>query len=275
MEQVRQSPIRSTLARLLGGQRVEQSQSRGEARIGIVVPFSNTNLEPDMVMLRPAGVSLHFARAGGYDLDRIPDSRQMRQFAEASLDEVVDSLSAALVDVILYGCTSATLAHGPDFDREFQAKIEARAGKPAVTAAGAVVEALHGLGARHVGFCSPYTRELNVEAMRFLEQSGFQVVSDAYVGEDLGNYGQSALTPSDVVDLACRADAAGAQAIVLSCTDMRAVEAIDTIETKLGKPVVTSNQALMYVAIKRLGLQVAVPGTLGRANEPATLAAAG
>jgi len=100
-------------------------------------------------------------------------------------------------------------------------------------------------------------------------------VSDAYVGEDLGNYGQSALTPSDVVDLACRADAAGAQAIVLSCTDMRAVEAIDTIETKLGKPVVTSNQALMYVAIKRLGLQVAVPGTLGRANEPATLAAAG
>ena len=65
------------------------SQSRGRARLGIVVPFSNTNLEPDMQMLRPSGVSLHFARAGGYDLDEVPDSNQMRQFALASLEEVV------------------------------------------------------------------------------------------------------------------------------------------------------------------------------------------
>ena len=85
------------------------SKSRGRARIGVVVPFSNTNLEPDMQMLRPEGVSLHFARAGGYDLDEVPDSNQMRQFALASLDEAIGSLSAARPDVILYGCTSATL----------------------------------------------------------------------------------------------------------------------------------------------------------------------
>jgi len=60
------------------------SESRGRARIGVVVPFSNTNLEPDMMMLRPLGVSLHFARANGYDLDEVPDSNQMRKFALAS-----------------------------------------------------------------------------------------------------------------------------------------------------------------------------------------------
>jgi maleate isomerase/arylmalonate decarboxylase len=254
---------------------MEPSPSRGRARIGIVVPVSNTNLEPDMVMLRPAGVSLHVARAGGYDLDRIPDSDQMRQFAEASLDQVVDDLTAALADVILYGCTSATLSHGPTFDRAFQARIEARAGKPAVTAAGAVIEALHDLGVGNVGFCSPYTRELNAEAMAFLAQFGFNVVSDAYVGEDLGNYGQSALTPQDVIDMARRADSAQAEAVVLSCTDMRAVEAIASIEAALGKPVVTSNQALMHAAIKRLGLQDILPGTLGRSGAAASLAAAG
>jgi maleate isomerase len=254
---------------------MEPSPSRGRARIGIVVPVSNTNLEPDMVMLRPAGVSLHVARAGGYDLDRIPDSDQMRRFAEASLDEVVDSLKAALADVILYGCTSATLAHGPAFDRVFQARIEARAGTPAVTAAGAVVEALHDLGVGKVGFCSPYTRELNAEAATFLRQCGVDVVSDAYVGEDLGNYGQSALTPQDVIGLARRADSAEAEAMVLSCTDMRAVEAIEAIETALGKPVVTSNQALMHAAIKRLGLQDNVPGALGRTDAAVPLAAAG
>ena len=67
--------------------------SRGRARLGIVVPMSNTNLEPDMVMLRPPGVSLHFMRAGGYDLDAVPDSEQMRKFAMASLDEVVGAVA--------------------------------------------------------------------------------------------------------------------------------------------------------------------------------------
>ena len=51
--------------------------SRGSGRIGVLVPFTNTNLEPDMALLRPPGVSMHFARLGGYDLDAIPDAGQM------------------------------------------------------------------------------------------------------------------------------------------------------------------------------------------------------
>ncbi|MEM7122119.1 MAG: aspartate/glutamate racemase family protein [Pseudomonadota bacterium] len=242
---------------------IASNSSRGVARLGVVVPVSNTNLEPDMVMLRPDGVSLHFARAGGYDIDEVPDSEQMRKFADATLDEVVDGLKAALADMIVYGCTSATLSHGPAYDRAFVERIEARAGVPATTAASAVVEAARDLGVTKVGFCSPYTEQLNAEAAAFLGACGIEVVSDAYVGEDLGNYGQSALTPDDVLTLACRADSAGAEAIVLSCTDMRAVEAIDALEARLQKPVITSNQALVHTARKHLGLEGRVPGALG------------
>ena len=252
---------------------IAANNSRGIARLGIVVPVSNTNLEPDMVMLRPDGVSLHFARAGGYDIDQIPDSEQMRKFADATLDEVVDGLRAALADMVLYGCTSATLSHGPAYDRAFVERIETRAGVPAITAASAVVEAAQDLGVAKVGFCSPYTEQLNTEAAAFLGACDIEVVSDAYVGEDLGNYGQSALTPDDVFVLGCRADSPGAEAIVLSCTDMRAVEAIDALEARLGKPVITSNQALVYTAIKRLGLDGRVPGTLGERVTEAVRAA--
>ena len=238
--------------------------SRGRARIGVIVPFSNTNLEPDMAMLRPDGVSIHTARAGGYDLDAVPDSDQMRKFAAAGLDDVLESLCAARPDVILYGCTSATLSMGPDYDREFCARIEARAGVPAVTAAGALVEALDALDARTIGFCSPYTEELNREAAAFLGACGCQVIASAYVGSDLGNYGQSGLTPPDVLALGRRAHHERAQAIVLSCTDMRAVEVIEELEAECGVPVVTSNQAMMFAAIRRLGLTDArVPGRLG------------
>ena len=54
------------------------SASRGRARFGVLVPFTNTNLEPDAMLLRPDGVSLHFARLGGYDQDEIPDADQPR-----------------------------------------------------------------------------------------------------------------------------------------------------------------------------------------------------
>jgi maleate isomerase len=240
--------------------------SRGRARIGVIVPFSNTNLEPDMEMLRPHGVSIHTARAGGYDLDEVPDSEQMRQFAAAGLDDVLGSLCAARPDVILYGCTSATLSMGPDYDREFCRRIEDRSGVPAVTAAGALVEALDHLDARTIGFCSPYTEELNREAAAFLGACGRQVIASAYVGSDLGNYGQSGLTPADVLALGRRAAHARADAIVMSCTDMRAVEVIAEVEAETGIPVVTSNQAMMFAAIGRLGLEDArVPGRLGQA----------
>ena len=45
-----------------------------------------------------------------------------------------------------------------------------------------------------------------------------------------------------------------AEAIVLSCTDMRSVEVVEQIEGALGKPVVTSNQAMMFALCQKLGL---------------------
>ncbi len=231
------------------------SESRGRARIGVVVPFTNTNLEPDLMMLRPPGVSLHFARAGGYDPKQTPDSEQMRGFALAALDSVIELLAAARPDLILYGCTSATLAHGPRFDCEFAESITAIAGVPAVTAAGALVESLEKRGIKRVAFSSPYVEQLNREAIAFLAACGVETVSSAYVGNDLGNHEQGQLTPEQVFDLGVRADSQEAEALVLSCTDMRAVEAIDALEERLGKPVVTSNRALMEAALRGLRLE--------------------
>ena len=116
----------------------------------------------------------------------------------------------------------------------------------AMTAAGALVHALQTIGVKRIGFASPYVPSLNDEAIAFLASEGFETVSRADVEGDLGNEGQGALTPEDVAELAHRANSAEAEAIVLSCTDMRSVEAIDRLETELGKPVITSNQAMMF-----------------------------
>ena len=53
------------------------TETRTAAKIGVLVPFTNTNLEPDMEMLRPPNITIHFQRMGGYDVDEIPGSDQM------------------------------------------------------------------------------------------------------------------------------------------------------------------------------------------------------
>ena len=236
------------------------SASRGKARIGVFVPYTNTNLEPDMTMLRPEGVSFHYERLGGYDVDEIPDSEQMGGLASSDIEEPLRLLLGVKPDLIMYGCTSATLAHGADFDRELADRIKLASGAETVTAAGALVFALRNLNAKRIGFASPYVPKLNDDAISFLNDNGIETVSRADVDEVLDNYGQGAMPPDEVIELGLRADSEQAEALVLSCTDMRAVEIIDRLEHATGKPVVTSNQAMMFEAMHRLKIVGPLPG---------------
>ncbi len=234
-----------------------ERESRGRARIGVVVPVTNTNLEPDLALLAPEGVSIHVSRSGGYDVNAIPDENQMRQYSNSHSDEVVDNLRHCRADVILYGCTSATLAQGPDYDEEFRQRIEKRTGIATVTAASALVAALQGLAIKRFAFTSPYVASLNDLAIFFIEACGHRCVGRADTAKALGNDEVSALKPEDVVALAERANRDDAEAIVLSCTDLRAVESVPEIERRLEKPVITSNQALLVWALRHLGISFA------------------
>ncbi|WP_171229392.1 Asp/Glu racemase [Ruegeria sp. HKCCA4008] len=240
------------------------TETRTAAKIGVLVPFTNTNLEPDMEMLRPPNTTIHFQRMGGYDVDEIPGSDQMAGLGASDISHDLRMISGVRPDVVLYGCTSATLTHGPSFDAELAQQIKSESGALSLTAAGSLIAAIKALGATKVGFSSPYLGEINAQAMDFMAQNGIETVRCADVGRKLGNYGQGELTPDEVYELACQADHPQAQAIILSCTDMRSVEAVDRIEATLGKPVVTSNQAMMFCLMRALNLprHDALPGRL-------------
>ncbi len=229
------------------------SRGRGRARVGAIVPATNRNLEPDFCLLAPPGVSMHFARQGGEDSGRIPDSEEMRAYAHQPLAPPVQALCAARVDVIAFGCTSATLSGGVDFDRRLGREIERLSGRPSVTAAASLLEALAALGVSRVAFVSPYVRGLHARGIAFLRACGFEVPGDARPERALDSYEQ-AMDPESVYEMALRADHPRAQALVLSCTEMRSVEAIEAIEADTGKPVVTSNQALVRACLDRLGI---------------------
>jgi maleate isomerase len=215
-------------------------------KIGVLVPFTNTNIEADMIRMRPKGASVHFTRMGGYDLNLIPDSEQMVAMGENDISEPLRLITAISPDVILYGCTSATLSHGLDFDERLKESISTTTGAFAITAAGALIDALSTLNITKIGFASPYVQNVNDLAIQFLSDAGFETVARAECDKALDSLEQGALTADDVYTLAVQADSPETEAIVLSCTDLRAVEVIERLEAKTGKPVVTSNQAMMF-----------------------------
>ncbi len=228
--------------------------SRSGAKIGVLVPFTNVNLEPDMQLLCPEGCTMHFERMGGYDADEIPGAGQMSGLGSSNLDNTLRLISGVRPGAVLYGCTSATLTHGVEFDRTLADNIATSCGSISITAAGALVNALRALSVTRIGFSSPYVGDVNRLAIDFLATENIKTVSSYEIKRELDNYGQGELTPEEVLVLATQVDQDNVDAIVLSCTDMRAVEAISDIELATGKPVVTSNQAMIFELCQKLGL---------------------
>lgn len=222
-------------------------------KLGVLVPFTNTNLEPDMQMLCPQDVGIYTARMGGYDADAIPDAEQMAGLGASKLDDCLQLLCGVKPDIVIYGCTSATLTHGVQFDQDLGKQIKRLSGAECVTAAGALVNGLAQLKAKQYAFASPYVPAINQQAIEFLTDAGFQCISQAAVEATLDNEGQGAMTPEQVFQLGLRADHPDAQALVLSCTDMRSVEIITALEQAIDKPVITSNQAMMLQCLQLLG----------------------
>jgi maleate cis-trans isomerase len=92
------------------------------------------------------------------------------------------------------------------------------------------------------------TNQLEVN---YLSETGYTVLHE--LGLALEPHAYSAVTPEEwkeVVKDNLRADADG---YFLSCTNTRMIEAIADLENDLGKPVVNSNQATIWVCLKKLG----------------------
>ena len=241
-----------------------KTDARAGMKIGVLVPYTNVNLEPDMAMMRPPGCTMHFERLGDYDIDEIPGSDQMARLGRSDISETLRLISGIRPAAILYGCTSATLTHGTAFDRDLARKIKTGSGAISITAAGALVRAIKALGATRIGFSSPYLGEINDQAEAFLADEGIATTARADIGRALGHYGQGELSPAEVFELAVRVATPQTQAIVLSCTDLRAAEAVDDIEAATGLPVVTSTQAMIFALCQDLGLSrpAGAPGRL-------------
>jgi maleate isomerase len=179
--------------------------------------------------------------------------------ASDQLEHAAALLVWADVDVIVFACTTGSLVHGVGWDREVAGRIERASGRPATTTTTTVLGALRAVGATTLAVATPYVEELNAIERQFLEASGFAVAAISGLGcatdAEIGR-----LDPEDAVSLVERVDTPDADAVFISCTNFHCLPVIASLERQLGKPVVTSNLAGAWTALRQIGIEDTIPG---------------
>jgi maleate isomerase len=239
-------------------------------RLGVMVPSTNTTFEADFQLAAPRDVTIHGQRLWLTN-DALGEAGMDRMNAE--IEAGARYLATAKVDAIAYGCTTGSFYRGPGWDRDMLEVIQRAAGVPAVATSPSVVAALRFFGAKKISVATPYPEWNNQKLRAYLEASGFEVLN--VEGEPRaagsGNQGINDYDPDDVIAFApgvCRPDA---DALLCSCTAWRSLEAVAELERRTGKPVVTSNQASIWMAFRALGV---APGRRGLGKLLDTLAPA-
>jgi len=219
------------------------------ARIGLIIPSVNSMSEPQFNHYAPPGLGVHVARA------RV--AGQWKRPLPQMADEI--TLSAQLLsdvspNLIVFHCTDTSMTQGPQGEGKILDIVKDATGIEAVATSRLVLEALRAMNIKKLVLLSPYAS--NKAVIDYLAATGHTVLHDVALG--LKSHEFADVTPRQWVELAQKHDRPDADGIFLSCTNTTQIDAIAEIERRLCKPVVNSNQAVLWGCVKRLRAKLGI-----------------
>src|SRR2546421_10733867 len=223
-------------------------------RIGLLVPSSNSTQEPEFVQMLPASVSLHVTRLS---LERIDPESTVSIVAE--LEKESRKLGDAVVDIVVLAATAPSTRMGKGYDTQLVRRMEEASGKPATTAASAMLDAFAALGVRRVALAAAWSETTNKWVAAFLESHGIEVVSQVAMGV-VSNNEVGRLHPQTAFDNGRTADRDDADALFPASGNWQTAPTVEELEQALGKPVLTTNNMTIWHALKKIGVHERVTG---------------
>ncbi|WP_295813466.1 arylmalonate decarboxylase [uncultured Nitratireductor sp.] len=224
------------------------------AKIGFVLLPNDQLVEEDMVRMAPPGVGVYFSRA------RMPheiSTGSLAQLTQSIAETAGRILPDDTLDVVCLACTSGTVAVG-----EARVREELNRGAPnanATSLMGCVTKALEALKVRRLAVGTPYAQELTDNVVGYLHQTGFDITSYAGLGLDYDRE-MVRVTPDYLLEFAAGLDTPEADALLISCSALRSIEIVEELEQRIGKPVVVSNQAMMWNCLRLAGIEDSISG---------------
>ena len=168
-----------------------------------------------------------------------------------------DILPNEKIDCMVYGCTSGTIVAGFN---SIEKKIKvAKPDTKVTTPSTAAVNALRRLKIKKLSVFTPYSKKLNNEVINFFVSENFEITSNAYFDiksdSDIWKVDQNHL-----YNTLSNLDLKGADALFVSCTALPVLSIIDKLEKKLNKIVLSSNQALIWDTLEKIGQNISIEG---------------
>ncbi len=212
-------------------------------RVGLIIPSVNTFCEPQFYRFAPPGLGVHVARA------RVAGEWK-RPLAEmqGEIESAARLVADCAPDLIVFHCTDTSMSQGPDGEGRILDIVRAATGIEAMATSRLVLEAMRALGMSRVVLLTPY--KSNKSIVDYLAAAGVAVVRDVALALEARDFG--GVTPQQWADLAVENDRPEADGIFLSCANTTQIEAVADVERRLGKPVVNSNQAVLWGCLRRL-----------------------
>lgn len=237
----------------------------GRARIGLIVLATDQTLEHEFHRVAGGleGVTAYGARVRN-DPRITPETLAQM---EGRIAEAADLILPGLpLDVVGYGCTSASMVIG---EETVGARIrETRPGVATTTPVTAARAAFAALGMKRIALLTPYVDSINQWMRRYFEERGIPVpVMGSFTEEDDTKAARISLDSIEAAALRLGAEPA-VDGVFVSCTSLRLVAVAERLEARLGKPVTSSNHALIWHCLRLAGVGDAVPGFGRLLREP-------
>ncbi len=225
------------------------------AAIGVIVLASDNTLEYEFRQIFDLpGVGLFQSRI--YNDNAItPETLSAMEARITQASEVI--LPGCHLDVVAYGCTSASIVLGEEqiFRQIHKARPKAKYTTP-ITAAFAAFKAL---GARNIGVLTPYRADVNSLVRAYIEKAGFSVpVFGSFNEED--DPTAARISTASIKAAALQVGAhKDVDAVFVSCTNLRLAGIAAEIEAELNKPVTSSNHAMAWHCLRLAGVEDKLP----------------
>ena len=229
--------------------------SKSNPRVGLIALASDFMIEKDFInVIKDKDIDFFVNRIECYN----PlTAENLIKMSEKVTEVTKDILPDQEIDCVVYGCTSGTIAAGHDsIEKKVKlAKPEAKVTTPSTAA----IKALKKFNVKNLSVFTPYSKELNDEVVEYFRNEGFNIVSNSYFAiesdSDIGKVDQNYL-----YDVLSKIDLKDADALFVSCTALPVLPIIEKLEKKLDKIVLSSNQALIWDTLERIGKNKSIEG---------------
>ena len=224
------------------------------ASIGLIVLGSDQTIEYEFrTLMDIEGVALYQSRIENSTTITPETLAQMEHRIPACADVI---LKGVHLDVVAYGCTSASMVIGEQrvFERINSVRPDARCTTP-ITAAFASFDAF---GAKNLAVLTPYRQDVNDAVADYIENNGYRVTAFGSFNEEDDNRAARISTES-IRTAAIELGRRDVDLVFVSCTNLRVVSIVADIEKQTGKPATSSNHAMAWHCLRLAGISDHAP----------------